>query len=910
MKRTQRIDLTTTIASTFVSFVAITMFVALGVGLFLGIHWVGGSAHSMMAEQLKEGNAHDIEITFPYGLTAEHLEKLSALDEGLTIESGRVAYQEVGHDGVTWNVRVGTLPREVDTFFYVEGELPNKPDQIALEVESANRLGFAIGDKITFVHDGANDSMRFLQNDTYTVTALVKSPAFLAKDTRTYGLAATKTGSVDALSWVVPEAFNQQSYLGGQPYIVISSDRLKEMDPFSDEYREAVKALETKVSGLGGILGKERVDQVRALAEIVKDGRVNELEQHTHAYEELSSKHDAAQTNDAEYDSQLDSLGKDVQTTIQNMGIDIGTIDHTNVEGFMSLTQQGMSKLGINSLDEARSALGSIADYSWIVLSRPYNGSVILLEGYAGVTANMRWSMASLFLVVGLLVCYSAISRIVHEQVTTIGTKKALGFEKGEVLSLFECYAALCVILGVAVGVGIAVFIVEPILLSVLSRQFVVDVVTYANALDVALIGALEAVLILGAAWIAVSGVIKRQAVDLLAGERPLSAKPRFYESWGIWKRMGLLAQTTVNNCVNDRRRVVGTLIGVAGCTALIACAITLNDNVMKSVTRQYAGVTTYTAVANVETGSRAATEGAHALADKGMDATAVFQRRVSLVQPDGVMLLATVTVPIDTESFGRLFSINAIEGNSQDGGDGAWVSEAYHEHLGAQVGDVVMLVDEAGNNFEIPIAGFFEWHLMSHQVVVSNEDYQKYFGTEAHTNKLLVNTNGKTVDEVDAALSGLEGYGRTQDDYASNQRLFNSFSRLARIVVAVYLGLAVVMAACVLLNLDFMFVAEKKRELIVLMICGYSQKDAKGYVWHDSVFLTAIGIICGLALGGSVGSLTVRSIEQANASFLHGISWTAMGIAILGTVVLATAAQLIALRRVSQFDLTDINRF
>ena len=50
------------------------------------------------------------------------------------------------------------------------------------------------------------------------------------------------------------------------------------------------------------------------------------------------------------------------------------------------------------------------------------------------------------------------------------------------------------------------------------------------------------------------------------------------------------------------------------------------------------------------------------------------------------------------------------------------------------------------------------------------------------------------------------------------------------------YLLLSALMAIVVLLNLDIMFVDEKKRELIVLMINGFSVKDAKAYIYRDSL--------------------------------------------------------------------------
>ncbi len=91
---------------------------------------------------------------------------------------------------------------------------------------------------------------------------------------------------------------------------------------------------------------------------------------------------------------------------------------------------------------------------------------------------------------------------------------------------------------------------------------------------------------------------------------------------------------------------------------------------------------------------------------------------------------------------------------------------------------------------------------------------------------------------------------------------------------------------------------------------CLDQTAHAKGYIWHDSVVLDALGIILGVILGNVVGGFTIRSIEQAYMSFIHGISWFATGVGAVGAAVLAAASLLIALGRVKKFNLTDIDRF
>ena len=159
-------------------------------------------------------------------------------------------------------------------------------------------------------------------------------------------------------------------------------------------------------------------------------------------------------------------------------------------------------------------------------------------------------------------------------------------------------------------------------------------------------------------------------------------------------------------------------------------------------------------------------------------------------------------------------------------------------------------------------------------------------------------------------SLEGIEGYSSIADDKTNQYRNFETFSTVSNAVVLIYMILAILMAIVVLLNLNAMFIEEKKRELIVLMINGFSVKDARHYISYDNIVLTAIGIIVGMLLGCIMGSITVATVEPSTSVFLKSPDGLAIGVGIVGSAILAIIMSLIALRRVSNFKLTDINRF
>ena len=500
-----------------------------------------------------------------------------------------------------------------------------------------------------------------------------------------------------------------------------------------------------------------------------------------------------------------------------------------------------------------------------------------------------------------------------HEQTTQIGTKKALGLRSREITLSFLMYAGIAVICGAIVGSLVGFTVVEGIIARALSSMFILG--NYPPFFGVPLfliVTALEFVLVLIATWLACRSILRKHAIELLRGEEPPTAKTRIYEKWAIWGKLPLLTQTIVNNCFNDKRRVFSTIVGVAGCTALIVTAITLNNDVLKSYDKQYADVYGFSDIAFVDSSVDGALANVEkAFLDEGATTAQVMRKGALLKQDDGASCAGRVIVPADEDAFKEVYHVRPITGprfNSVS--QGVWITRAYADHLGAKVGDIVEIDLGDGASHKMPILGFYEFWLTYHEVLMSRECYELEFDVELAPNAVLASEIATPIEEMVSKLSDIDGFDSAIDDKEYQSHNFKQFASVSRAVVLIYLALSALMAVVVLLNLNAMFIEEKKRELIVLMINGFSIHDAKRYIYNDTIVLTAIGIVVGVILGCVMGSVTVGSIEPSTASFVKDVDWIAVGAGVVGSAVLALIMSLIALRRIPRFKLTDINKF
>ncbi len=127
------------------------------------------------------------------------------------------------------------------------------------------------------------------------------------------------------------------------------------------------------------------------------------------------------------------------------------------------------------------------------------------------------------------------------------------------------------------------------------------------------------------------------------------------------------------------------------------------------------------------------------------------------------------------------------------------------------------------------------------------------------------------------------------------------------RMLIIVMIIAAGVMAYFILLNLADMYLTQKKRELTVMRVNGFTTKEVITYVAREAVVTTIIGILLGIAIGAVFGYMILRFIEQRHAGFYltpNISSWLySAGITALYSIGIYS----ISLRKVKDLKLSDI---
>lgn len=968
MKKTQIIELLNIIKSTKVTFLSIVMFVALAVAFFAGITWSTDGIKVSIHNEVEEAKLYDLEITYPYGFTNDDVKKICKIDGVDEAEAIRTSCQFIKIDGSNNQIEITQAGNKLNRFIEIDGSMPKNENEIAVEKNYAEKHNIKIGDKLSFTCDDGGE-MKHLETNEFKVSAIVISPLYVAKATSYLPDSfAEKNITIDGFMFVNGAAFKEDSF-SGYSSVYLRSNTLRDLNTFSDEYADAIddfidtikpeinKITDARYKSICDDLDLDIADLDFELSDGFNKIRTGESELRSAQSEIGNAKAKVRKGENAlnelnatitKYTNDLKSLDAQIEQIKNVSGPDSPELIELNkkreelsyaISQAKSQRAEQSKKLksakasitsgertiarnkgelsaakeqyyeGIDAFDELNDTRDKLKKCDSGISPRTHNSGIASLSIIADIFGKIRFTLAALFLVVGLLVCYSASSRLVYDHMSNIGVKKALGMPNRSITTGYLSYSGAAVLIGGIISCILSLVLVEPSIYKGIRSLFYIKKNEYVCTFSLAslcIVG--ELILILMFTWLACRIVLKKKAIALLADNEIKYEKQRFFEEWNIWKKTPLFYKTMINNCLNDKRRVFATIVGVAGCTALMVCAITLDSNINNSFIKHFDDVYHFDNVAYyIDDNSNEDTslEIQKVLSNNGVSSTVMESCYAAINMPDGQNIFTHVFVP-NQDNFDDFVSILPSGTTLSKPGEGVWMNLSYAKEFDVEAGDKIELVDVEGQTHQVKIDGFYEHYLTRHQLIMSPDSFEEIFGKKPEANSVAFASNGKDVIELERQLSKIDGFISLNKYQENSRSSFEAFIGISKIMVTVNTIMAIAMALLVLLNLFIMFVDEKKREVVTMMINGFSQSQVRVYLYRDAIFLTIVGIIIGLIVGTIMGNVSVHSFESSTTYFLKGIVWKACAIGASCSAAFAFITMKIALKRASNFKLTD----
>lgn len=910
-------------------FISIALISLLGVAVLTGIY--AGCRDAFLATDrfFDTQGLHDIQVLSTAGLTDDDiaaLRKISGVAKVQGERSQTVTVDLNGKKTVTMQ-EIGT--NGIDQPYLQSGRMPEKSGEIAVTRKFIKDSGYKKGDHITVTPQDSASSSSATSSVTdsgesdnqapsfpteLTIVGVVLDPQDLTNPDGYSGTNAFRSSATSDYTFFAPsDGVTGSMYTAVTILVKGAADK----DSFSDVYDDTVSEVADRIDGT------VRTNRQKARHQELLDAGTKQIDE---AKAQTDKQFAAAQQ---QIDSNRSQLNQQIDQIVNmQAGAAAGSLDETTRETLRETViaaspqlaeakaqlDQAQSKLDQQKKDTERTLQSkqneledSIPQVHWYVQDRSQIGGFSSLKSDLESIQSLGNAFPIVFLLVAVMMSLTAMARMVEEDRGLIGTYTGLGYGRLAVASRYLLFALFACLIGGGLGLIAGFLGIPAFLLVVLRGLYVMPDVRLAYDWLYGTAGvALFVVGVLAATVYACAQEMRQKPASLMRPKAPRAGSRILLERIKpLWNRMSFLGKVTARNIFRFKSRLIMTVGGVAGCTALIVCGLAINDTVAALGAKQYQDVYQYDlmVVANDDDADAMRQK----VASDGRVTSSMDVRVESgdLTGDSGSESIQLVAVPDSERSeFGKMVTLQPVRSSWVDGAadtvslgdDGVIVSQSAASAMGVKAGGMVTLTNGDDMQAEAHVSAVIR-SVIGSDVYVSETYYRQLFDTAASGTSSASsasdsgesdNQNGESGTSNGASSNGqqlvwnamyakLKGSGESQAAYAekledddavmkavSCAHMAESFKfDLMGAVVALIVALAGGLALVVLFTLANTNVSEREREMATLKVLGFFDKEVHHYVNREMMVLTMMGVVLGLPLGRFVGGLLTAALNM-----------------------------------------------
>ncbi|MBR1765202.1 MAG: ABC transporter permease [Ruminococcus sp.] len=903
-------------------FLSIFAIIALGCGFFAGIKATMPDMVDTAEQYFVDKKLMDVKLISSIGIKSEdvqavrHAEGVKAAVPGYSRD---IYYYYNKQNSV---LKVMSLPssavkeeQRLNTPTVLEGRLPEKAGECAVEVKLTSPETFKVGNKLTLSSPYEDEAITdIFTTDTFEIVGIITSPLYIG-----YERDATNVGNGSVLSYIM---VNEESFaLDYYSELFIQLEGVDDLDPFSDEYKEAVaeklvpaqQAFEQSVREryeklMADSQAKlERAsDEVDALAEVL----TMDSEQLDAAVVELTAAEQQA-AEEFEQDGGFLNRARLVKireklALLTELRDAYSNNDEAAIQAFNDRLESARAEL-----EQGRADLESAPELEFYVRDRFYNPDYASFRGDADKIDAIAKVFPVFFLLIAALVTLTTMTRMVEEQRIQIGTYKALGYSSARVIFKYLFYAFTASVAGSCLGTVIGLQVFPAIIYDSYKIMYnIPELLTPFRPMY--LFWCLVAsVLCTGLAVVyACMKALRAQPSQLMRPAAPPSGRRVILERVGfVWNRLSFLMKVTVRNLLRYKKRFFMTLFGVAGCTALIITGFGLKHSIKSIADKQFGEVFSYDAAvvlsAEDNTAAEAAAEKLSAYDE--IESNMLFSSVSGDAEAGGVKQSVSLVVPHSTEELSDYVNIVSTESGKPltVGGSDAIITEKLAKLLKLSPGDTFTLTANERQPVTLTVKDISKNYAL-HYVYISQERYEELYGEAPRYKMMYINTKEGTDQSAfkEKLISDPDFLGISYRN-ESSRGFLNSVDSLDSITLLL-IFCAGLLAVIVLYDLANINITERVREIATIKVLGFFDGETSAYIYRENLISAVIGILIGLGLGKVLHYFVVITSEVDIVLFDRALVWWAYLFGVLLTILFAVLVNVTLFFKLRRIDMVE----
>lgn len=839
-------------------FFAIMAIVAIGVAFFAGVTASSGDMKYSSDSYYDEYNMNDIRILSSIGFTSQDIEAVSKVSGVKAVYKTNTQDVLVDYDGRENVAHISGIPvgKASDDDSYInqlrikEGRLPQNDKECVVKYEDT-RKSMQVGDVISF-KSGTEDDINDTFKDTeYTVVGIVYTPCYVSYDLGSSGIG---NGHINYCIYVGDDEFKNNYYT--ECYAVI--DGAKDMDTYSDEYK---KLIDKYADGIKAI-SKERLD--------IRKQTV--IDEYTRA--KADKKEELLETIKKNV---VDSITEQYQAYYPGMDVSSMIAPYVKTAYEKAVAQFDFDAVNAEYDKKMNETLADSDSWEWYVLTRESSYSFRDYESSANRMKAIATVFPLFFIIVAGLVCLTTMTRMVEEERGLIGTYKALGYGKATIALKYVIYAFLASLTGAVIGCAAGLRLFPYIIYESWNIIYQMPAIKYASHTILSVVAVASLILVtLIATLYSCYNELSEVPSALMRPKAPKNGKKILLEHTFIWKHLSFTKKVTMRNIFLYKKRFFMTVIGIAGCGALITAGFGIKDSVQSIIDNQYGQIIHYDNI--LVFNKNADSDARNNLSDKIssdeyyksslMDYAYTAEVKIPGSSDDystEITVVNDTSAYMDYVTFRTRRSKKTIELDDS----GVIISEKLAKDLNVKEGDNVLIHDEDNKQATVKVSGVMEMYINNY-IFMTSEYYSQVFGYTPDNNRILgiLTSDGDDIQSVIGDRYLTDNNVKSLTFVKANITRFENMIQSLDLVTWVLIISAGMLAFVVLYNLTNVNISERIREIATIKVLGFYDREVGEYVYRENIILTLIGGVFGLLLGMALHAYIMTTIELDGVMF------------------------------------------
>lgn len=858
------------IRSSLGRFIAIILIIFMAVLLFVGIKSVGPDLETSIQNYVVKNNVSDLQIVSTAGLTENDLKAVETIS-GVEAELGySFPYADETHDRA---LQLYSYDKKAiqNKLKLIKGRFPTKSTEIVLD--TALEKEYPLGSQMII------DSDRLMKND-FKVVGYVESPIYVNKEEK--GATSIGNGTIDGYAYINEVAFNHDAY----SILYLRFDDLLNENIFSKKYSTTLMKRKEQVEKIVETRKAERKQELVDQATVEINKNQTELIQNQKKLDEGQQQLDFAKQQLEQEKNQLTTQKEQLiqmygETAASNFADGEVQIEQAekNFEEQQELLSKNQTKIleGQLKINEAKTEVADLNTPNYFITEREANPGfeeVTSLSTRIDAIGNI---FPVFFFLIGALITFTTITRMVEEDRKVIGSLKALGYRNSEISQKYLVYALLTVSIGSVLGVIVGTKLLPPIVFKMLSSSYVFTAYLtnfWIGPILIAIGGALIATVV-ATIYILIKD-LREKPMALLMPKAPKPGKRILLEYiTPLWTRLSFNQKVTYRNLFRYKARMILTISGIAGCCGLMVAGFGLRDSIGGAADVQFNQLNHFQAIVIVDNNATVNdTETVDTVLKNEQEITSnypVYTTQVKFKQDGLTDQAATIYSFSDNNQVNKYFTLKKANNDSliELGDNGAIITTGLAKAYNVKVGDELTMQNADGTKLRIKVSGIVENYL-GNNIFVNQRYLEKISGERIRPNSFLVKTNNMTVEAQNRLSKKLQETKQVRATTFMSQQIEKQTyaSTNFQPVVLIFIVLSGTLALVVLFNLTNINVSERERELATIKVLGFFNMEVTMYIVRETIIFTVLGILLGFGVGKILTWFIITTAASPMISF------------------------------------------